>query len=182
MRAPTIALRYARAFLDLGIETKSFEKLGRELDRAGELFVSEDLALLFRSPKFGVEARKRVLSDLLQRLMITGLTRNFLMLLCDKDRIGFLPEIVAAFHELVDAHADRARAEVTVAQPMSPADAARLRKALEGLTGKTIVLEQVEDPSIIGGVITRIGGRVYDGSVRTQLESLRGSLKHSGLS
>lgn len=182
MRAPTIALRYARALLDLGIERKNFEQLGRELDRVAGLFHSAELAQLFRNPKFTVDARKGVLGELLRRVMVSSLTRNFLLLLVDRNRIAYLPAIAEAFHGLADEHSGRVRAEVTVAQKLSEPDAARLRTVLEKLTGKKVIVEQVEDASIIGGVITRIGGRVYDGSVKTQLETLRSSIKRSGIS
>lgn len=178
MRAPIIAERYARALLDIGLERKNYEQLGRELGRVAELFRrSGELRELFRNPKFDAEVRKRVLADLAQRVMVSPVMRNFLFLLVDRNRIRFLEEIDAAFHRLADEHAGRVRARVTVAAKMGPVEAARLRTILQRVTGKEVVLEEHEDPSILGGVITRIGDRVFDGSVRTQLESLRGRLR-----
>lgn len=177
MRAPTIAHRYARALLDIGIERKNFEQLGREFDRVAVLFRHDEIGQLFRNPKFGLETRRAVLGDLLKRLMVSPICRNFMLLLVDKGRIGFLPEIAQAYHGLADEHAGRVRAEVTVASRLPESDIARLRNVLQQATGKQVVVEQREDPAVLGGVITRIGGTIYDGSVRTQLETMRARLK-----
>lgn len=180
MSAPAIAHRYARALLDIGLERRNFEQLGRELDRVAGLFEADDLRQLFRNPKFGADARKSVLTELLRRVMVSPICRNFLLLLVDRNRIGWLPEIAAAYHGLADEHAGRLRARVTVAKRLSEPESARLRTVLQKVTGLQVLVEQEEDPEIIGGVIARIGGKVYDGSVRTQLDTLRGQLKRAG--
>lgn len=177
MRAPTIAHRYARALLDIGIDRKNFEQLGRELDRVAQLFENDEIDQLFGNPKFGADTRRAVLGDLLKRLMVSPICRNFMMLLVDKGRITHLPEIAQAYHALADEHAGRVRAEVTVAGRLPESDIARLRTVLQKATGKQVIVEQREDPAVIGGVITRIGGRIYDGSVRTQLDTMRARLK-----
>jgi F-type H+-transporting ATPase subunit delta len=173
VRSPTVAGRYARALLDIGIERQNFEQLGRELDRVCALFGAEELLELFRSPKFSKEVQRNVLAELLRQLMVTPVCRNFLFLLIDRNRIAHFPEIVEAYHGLADEHAGRVRAKVTVARRLSEPDAARLKTVLQKVTGREVLVEQTEDPEIIGGVITRIGGRVFDGSIRAQLEHLR---------
>lgn len=177
MRAPTIADRYARALLEIGIERNTYEQIGRELDRVVGLFDHDEIRQLFHNPKFGVEARKGVLGELLRRVMVSPICRNFLFLLVDRGRIGFLPEIVTAYHDLSDAHAGRVRARVTVAKRLPDVELNRLRTVLQQATGKQVIVDQDEDPAIIGGVITRIEGRIYDGSVKTQLETMRARLK-----
>lgn len=179
MRAPAIAQRWALALLDLGIERKNFEQLGRELDRVSKLYSAEELSELFKNPKFDTTARKRVLAELLKRVMVSPICRNFLFLLVDRNRIGILPEIVAAFHGLADDRAGRVRAQVTVARRLSEPDVARLRTVLQKSTGKQVVVEQLEDPTILGGIITKIDDKIYDGSIRAQLERLRSELKAS---
>lgn len=177
MRAPAIADRYARALLEIGVDRKNYEQLGRELDRVVALFEHDELRQLFENPKFGAEARKGVLGELLRRVMVSPICKNFLFLLVDRNRIGHLPEIVAAYHDLSDAHAGRVRARVTVASRLGESDIARLRTVLQQATGKQVIVDQEEDPEILGGVITRIEGRIYDGSVRTQLSTMRARLK-----
>lgn len=179
MRASIIAGRYALALLGLGIERKNFEQLGRELDRVVSMYKCDDLRELFQNPKFGVESRKAVLADLLRRVMVSPISRNFLFLLVERNRIGLLPDIVEAYHNLADDSAGRVRARVTVARRLGEPDVARLRTVLEKVTGKQVVVEQEEDPSIIGGIITRIGDRIYDGSVQAQLSRLRTQLKNA---
>ena len=179
MSQSTIALRYARALLDIGIKNKNFEQLGRELDRVVVLFKSADLRELFRNPKFSVDARKKVLSELLRRVMVSPITRNFLHLLVDRGRIHILPTITKSYHDIADAQDGRIRAHVTVAEKLSEPDAARLRAVLRKLTGQQVIIEQSIDVSLLGGVVTRIGGKVYDGSVQAQLESMRTQLKQA---
>lgn len=180
MREPTIAERYARALLDIGVERNNFEQLGRELDRVASLFRAPELQQVFRNPKFKADLRKQVLAELLRRVMVSPVCRNFLFLLVDRDRIGMFPAIVEAFHGLADEHAGRLRARITVPRRLSEPDAARLRTVLQKVTGQQVLIEQEEDASIIGGVITRIGGKIYDGSVRAQLDALRTNLKQTG--
>lgn len=180
MRAPIIAERYAEALLAIGLERKSHEQLGRELERVADLFrQSAELRELFRNPKFDADARKHVLHDLLQRVMVSPVLRNFLNLLVDRDRIGHLDAIADRFHTLSDERSGRIRAEVVSAQPLGPAEQARLRTTLQRVTGRQVVLQEKLDPSLLGGVVTRIAGRVYDGSVRSQLEAMRNRLRQA---
>ena len=179
MRAPAIAHRWAKALLDLGIERNNFEQLGRELDRVAKLYAAPELSELFKNPKFDVTARKAVLAELLRRVMVSPVCRNFLFLLVDRNRIAILPEIVETFHGLADERAGRVRAKVTVARRLSEPDVARLRTVLQKTTGQEVHVEQVEDPAIIGGIITQIDDKIYDGSIRSQLERLRTELKAS---
>lgn len=182
MSNAVIHQRYAQALLAIGLEKKNFEQLGRELDRVAGLFErSGELRELMRNPKFNVEKRKEVLGDLLKRLMVSPLTRNFLFLLTDQNRIRSLLEITRAYHELTDDHSGRQRARVTVAAALTDAEVARLKSALQKMTGEQVVLEIKEDPAILGGVITRLGGKVYDGSVRTQLENMKQRIREASL-
>ncbi|MEE2786651.1 MAG: ATP synthase F1 subunit delta [Myxococcota bacterium] len=182
MSSSLIGERYARALLEIGVEKQVVDQLGRELDRVVQLFAIDDVRNLFRNPKFDVAIRKAVLSDLLAELSISPLCRNFLFLLVDRARIGILPSIVAAYHALADHQSDRVRARIRVAQALSDSDIERLRSVIQEGTGKRVVIEQKVDTEIVGGVIANVGGRVYDGSIRTQLETLRTRLKSSRVS
>jgi F-type H+-transporting ATPase subunit delta len=177
MSSSTIAHRYALALLEIGIERKNFEQIGRELDRVVNLFEFDDVRRLFQNPKFGAAVRKSVLTELLQQIKISPICRNFLFFLVDRSRIGALSHIVDAYHGLADDRAGRMRAKVTVAQRLGEPEVARLRTVLQKATGHRVVIEQHEDPSIIGGIITQIGGKVYDGSVRSQIETFRALMR-----
>ena len=173
----SIARRYAKALLEIGVKQQTYDALGKELDRVADVFAkSPELKQALENPVFPLEKRRLVLDELARRLALSKVVRNFVMLLLDKARIGSLPDIARAHRTLVDEHANRVRATITSARPLDPALEARLKNALEKQSGKTVILEKKEDPTILGGVITQLGDTVYDGSVRTQLANMREQL------
>ena len=178
MREDTIAERYARALLDIGVDKGTLENLGTELNRVRKLFAdSEELHKVMSHPSFDVDTRKKVLGELLERVIVGPTCRNFMLLLVDRNRISMIEKIAQVFADLVDQHLGRVRATVTVAQAMSMPDQKRLERALGSVTGKTITLDHKVDPSIIAGVVTEVDGRVFDGSVRTSLQSIGARLR-----
>jgi len=173
----SLARRYAKALLDIGIQQQTYDALGKELDRTATTFTaSPDLRHALTNPVFPSTSRRLVLEELARRLGLSKIVRNFVMLLLEKGRIGALPDIARAHRELVDEHAGRVRATVITAKPLDPALEQRLKTALERQSGKVVLLEKREDPAILGGVVTQLGDVLYDGSVRTQLEQLREEL------
>ena len=101
---------------------------------------------------------------------------NLSLLLVDNDRIKFIDDICSVFDAMVDVHEGNVRASVTTARVLPNAQVESIKKAIAQMTGKGVLMETSVDPALLGGVVTRIGGTVYDGSVRTQLETLRGSI------
>ncbi len=99
--------------------------------------------------------------------------RNFALLLLERGRISALPAIARAYKQLVDERLGRVQATVTSAQPLDPATAASVQRALEKRTGKRVVITSNVDPSLIGGVVARVGDLVFDGSLKSKLEALR---------
>ena len=177
MIAGSIARRYAKALLEIGIQQQTYDALGKELDRAADtLRSSPELRLALENPVFSLEKRKLIMDELVRRLALSKTVRNFIMLLLDKGRIAALPDIARAHRALVDEHAGRVRATVTSARPLDPMLETRLKTALEKSSGKVVIFEKREDPSIMGGLVTQLGDTVYDGSVRTQLQQLREEL------
>jgi F-type H+-transporting ATPase subunit delta len=173
----SIARRYAKALLEIGIKQQTYDALGKELDRAADMLKSSpELRNALENPVFALDQRKLVLDDVVRRLALSKTVRNFVMLLLDKGRIASLPNIARAHRALVDEHAGRVRATVTSARPLDPMLETRLKTALERQSGKTVILEKREDPSIVGGLVTQLGDTVYDGSVRTQLQQMREQL------
>src|SRR4029077_8856544 len=100
-------------------------------------------------------------------------SRNALMLLVDRRRTRTLPLVARMLRELADARKGVVRAEVTTATPLSAEYFERLQARLEKMTGKRVVIDRKTDASLIAGVVTRIGDRIIDGSLRTRLQSLR---------
>jgi F-type H+-transporting ATPase subunit delta len=174
----SLARRYARALMSIGVDDGSYEKLGREVrDLAGAMEQSPELSGVLGNPAFPRAERERVLLSVLRRLGAGTVVQNFTRLLLDRERLARLPDVARELDAMIDARAGRVSAEVVTAAPMSPAQLAKLEVALEKLSGKTVQLEKREDPDILGGVIARVGDIVYDGSLRTQLEQLRDQLR-----
>ena len=173
----SLARRYAKALLEIGVKQQTYDALGKELDRAADMLRSSpELRNALENPVFPISKRRLVLDDVARRLALSKTVRNFVMLLLDKGRISSLPDIARAHRALVDEHAGRVRATVTSARPLDPILETRLKTALERQSGKIVILEKREDPSIVGGLVTQLGDLVFDGSVRTQLASLREEL------
>ena len=99
----------------------------------------------------------------------------------DKGRLSSLPELVEAYREMADAKAGRARVAVETAEPLSAELEAEVRKSLEKVTGKTVILDVSVNTALIGGMVARVGGKVYDASVRARLEQLRQTLLRTPL-
>jgi F-type H+-transporting ATPase subunit delta len=175
--AGSVSRRYARALFSIGIDRGSFEQLGKELDAVAELWgASGELREALANPVFKAAEKRAVLEKLLPRLAPTPDVQKFVLLLLERRRLPALPNIARAYRDMVDAHAGRVRAQVTSAQALSPAELDRIRASLGRRTGKHVVLEANVDASLIGGVVARVGDLVLDGSVRTQLGTLRDKL------
>jgi F-type H+-transporting ATPase subunit delta len=174
MIAGSIARRYARALLDIGVAQGNFEKLGDELDGLGAMYSgSRDLAEALTNPVFPQAKRRAVLEEVLGRAGVTAVTRNFVLLLLDRERLPYLPAIARELRVMVDERAGRVRVTLTSARPLPAGHVGDVQAALERATGKKVLLDKKEDAALLGGVVAKVGDVVYDGSVRTQLEQMR---------
>lgn len=174
MKSSTIGRRYARALLELAEQHKQTERVQKDLhDFADSFEKSRDLRDVVENPKIARDARKKVVSALLDRMAVAPIVKSVILMLLDRGRLRHIGDVSAAFTDLAEARAGRVRAEVTTATAMPDAYYAELQKVLEQATGKKIVLVKNTDPSIIAGVVTRVGDKVYDGSVRSRLGELK---------
>jgi F-type H+-transporting ATPase subunit delta len=177
MIAGSVARRYAKALLELGIETQSQEAVGIEVEYLAHAFrASPELREAVMNPVFPVSERRATLEALGARLGLTRLVHNFVMLLLERGRIGALPDIQREYARLLDEHAGRIRARVLAPAPVPEELQQRLRAVLEQKLGKQVVLETRVDPSLIGGLVTEVGDLVYDGSIKYQMEALKEQL------
>lgn len=178
MSTGSLARRYARALLELATEQRQTERVKKDLEELAAMWAeSSDLRELFKNPQFSAQARKATLSEIITRAGVSPLTRNTVLYLADRNRIPALPDVAAAFSELAEAAAGTVRAQVTSAAPLTEGYYLQLQRALEQATGKRVVIERKTDPALIAGVVTKVGDKVFDGSVRTRLIDLRDSLK-----
>jgi F-type H+-transporting ATPase subunit delta len=172
-----LARRYAKALFETCSETRNHAVIGKQLDTFGETLANApELAQVLRSATATLADKKEILSKLFARFLFAPTTRNFLFVLLEHQRLAHLGEIAAAFGEMCDELAGRIRATVTSAVPLDKAEVGRIQGALQRLTGKQVTLDARVDPALIGGVVTTIGNVVLDGSVKTQLASLRDQL------
>jgi F-type H+-transporting ATPase subunit delta len=174
MIAGSLARRYARALLDIGVAKNSFEQLGQEMDDLAATYSgSRDLSEALTNPVFPMARRRAVLEAVLEKAGASPVTKNFTLLLLDRERVPYLPAIARELRIMVDERAGRLRGQVTSARPLSEAHVAGVQAALEKASGKKVILEKKEDPALLAGVVAKVGDVVYDGSVRTQLEQMR---------
>jgi F-type H+-transporting ATPase subunit delta len=173
----TVSRRYAKALMMLGQEDGRYKEYGEELKVFTQLMEREpELKDALLNPVHSMEERKQLLLRVADLLMLSPLVKNFLKLLFDKLRLAALPGIMQVYQHLVDEVENLKRARIKTAIPLDERMQERLREALETMTKSQVVMEIEEDPSIIGGIVARVGDLVLDGSVHTQLYSLRQSL------
>ena len=173
-----IARRYAKALLSIGSEDGQAETYKKELEGFAKLFdENKSLEHAMINPLYDPEGRKKVLMAVVEKLALSKMMVSFLALLFDKGRIQYVSDIYMYYEKLTDELANIMRADVVSAVPLADDSVAKIKKALSEQTGKEVVLETNVDPSLIGGVVTKIGDLVLDGSVKTQLISLKESLQ-----
>jgi F-type H+-transporting ATPase subunit delta len=183
--AGAAASRYARALFDVVLKEGGdahVEKVQAEVKQFADLFANDALAHVLRNPAIPVSKKKALASALVERSgPVTPPLAKLIVILAEKDRLTLLPGIARAYVDRVMSHQKIVRGEVTTAIPLAPEKLRALEDGLAKATGRKVVLEGRVDPSIIGGVVTRLGSTVYDGSVTTQLQKMKQSLIESNL-
>ena len=190
------AARYAKALLDVALAESTPDRA--EQDLAGFIDLCEqhpELARVLANPVVPAASKQGVVREVLSRapvstpvakllLLLAFLfskerarsstpVAKLLLLLAERDRLVLLPDLLAVYRERLREHQRVLNAEVTTATALSPEHAEQLRQRLMAATGRTVTLTTAVDPAIIGGVVTRIGSTVYDGSVAKQLDAIR---------
>lgn len=173
----TVARRYAKALLTMGKEDGKYQEYGEGLSGFAHLLEREpELRDALLNPIHSREDRRKLLLRMIDLLQLPLLVSNLLQLLLDKHRLNVVDGVAQAYQEMVDEVENVSRARVKAAIFLDDATRDRLRQTLEKLTGSTVVMEVEEDPNIIGGIVAKVGDLVLDGSVRSQINSLRESL------
>lgn len=178
MKNLTIARRYAKALLIIGKEDGQAEAYGKELDGFAKLMVKEKaLEQAICNPLYGASGRKNVLEAVIDKVGISKIVASFLLLLFDKGRFEFISDINEFYQKLADELKGVLRASLVSASELSSETVEKIRATLSKRTGKDIILQVEQDPSLIGGIVSRIGDLVLDGSIKSQLLNMRESLK-----
>jgi F-type H+-transporting ATPase subunit delta len=177
MTVGILGRRYASALLALATEGNKVDKVSRDLrDFALGWKNSPELRAVFENPSVKVDARHQILRDLAESAGMDPLVRDTLLVVSDRGRLTHLPEIVDSFELLAEERSGSVRADVVTATDMPEGYFEELKKTLERVTGKKVVVTRKVDPSIIGGVVARIGDQIFDGSVKNQLSGLKDEL------
>lgn len=178
MKNLAIARRYAKALLLIGKEDGNAESYRTEIGSIAGMIASEKgLEQAINNPLYAPEGRKKVLETVIERIGMSPVTKTFLLLLFDKGRFGFIGVINDFYQKFADELKGVARASLVSAVELSSDTIEKIQSALSQMTGKEVILDVEQDPGLIGGIVTKIGDLVLDGSIRTQLLNMRESLK-----
>lgn len=177
MSVETVARRYATALADVVLKSGETEIVKSELKSWDDLIASNpDLQTAFANPAIAHLSKEKVLESLLEKARPSKTTANFLRILLRNNRLTDLAQINEKFASVLDERSSIVTAEVTSARPLTEAEKADFQANIARLTGKKVNLNFNINKNIIGGVVTRVGSTVYDGSVKTQLETLKQQL------
>jgi F-type H+-transporting ATPase subunit delta len=174
----TAGNRYARALLDVAIkEGGDLEQIAAQLAGFVELFSAHPaLSAVMLNPAVPVPRKRAAMVELTGRASLSPILSKLLVLLAGRDRLVLLPDLLAAYRERLLDHQHVVRAEITTAAPLTADRAQAIERGLAQLTGRTVRLAAHVDPSIIGGVVARLGDTIYDGSVTRQLARMKEKL------
>lgn len=173
-----LAGRYAHALFELATDQKAVDAVSADLTSLRKaLDTSADLARLVRSPVFSAADQEKALNAILAQMGANTLTTKFVLLLARKRRLGALTGIIKAYESLVAKARGETEAEVASARPLSDSEVAALKTALKSQLGKEPRLSTKIDPTLLGGLVVKVGSRMIDSSIRTKLDGLRSAMK-----
>jgi F-type H+-transporting ATPase subunit delta len=169
----SLARRYTRALFQLAREAGQEDQVGQEVERFHAVYSGSELHGVLTNPAFALADRKRILLRVANVQQLSLLSIHFLSLLLERDRFSHLAGIVSCYRRMLNEAKGRVEAKAVSADPLEPGQLEQLLRALRAISGKDVVLHEETDPALIGGLLVELEGKVYDGSVRTQLEDLR---------
>jgi F-type H+-transporting ATPase subunit delta len=177
----SVAERYANALFELAENDRALNELENDVGRFATMHdQSDELQRFLRSPVYSAEEQVRAISAILDQAGIKSLIGNFIRVAAANRRLFAVPEMLAAFRRRLAKHRGEVTAEVTTALPLSAAHVAALKDALKASLGKDVALETQVDPALIGGLVVKVGSRMFDSSLRTKLNSLKLVMKEVG--
>lgn len=176
-----IADRYAAALFELADERKQLDEVASDLgDLKATIAESADLKRLVASPVFSREEQERAMTAVLDKAGAKELTRNFVALVARNRRLFALPRMIESYLEELARRRGEVTARVTAAHPLSEAQAEALSGALRRLVGAKVAIDMEVDPGVLGGLIVKVGSRLFDSSLRSKLHKLELAMKGIG--
>jgi F-type H+-transporting ATPase subunit delta len=175
-----MAGRYATALFELALEENALDKVTADLAAFDTLVADNpDLLRLVRSPVFGAEEQTKALTAVLDKAGISGLAANFLKVIASNRRLFAVRDMIRGYRALVAKHKGEVTAQVTVAETLSDARLGEIKDALTSVTKKDVQVDVHVDPTIIGGLIVKLGSRMVDSSLRTKLNAIKFAMKEA---
>jgi F-type H+-transporting ATPase subunit delta len=176
-----MAGRYATALFELALAENAVDAVEGDLDRLDALITDNaDLDRLIRSPVFTAVEQSRALTAILDKAGIGGLTAKFLKVVASNRRLFAVRDMIKAFRTLAARHKGEVTAQVTFAEQPSDRHLAAVKEAIDAVTKKNVQVDVKVDPSIIGGLVVKLGSRMVDTSLRTKLNALKLAMKEAG--
>lgn len=172
------ARRYSQAVFEIALETKELDRWQSDLKKVVSVVGDAAFMALLESPRFHFEDKTRLLSERLEG--INPLALNLVLLLVTRGRLSIIGDIADGYQRLLDSYRGIESAEVTTAVPLDDKDRVKLAEHLGAMVGKKVKLKCEVDPSLIGGIVARIGGKLLDGSTRSKLMALKRELVAAG--
>ncbi|MEJ2031597.1 MAG: ATP synthase F1 subunit delta [Deltaproteobacteria bacterium] len=180
MKNTIVAKRYAKALFAVGREENALDAYGETLSALADLFASQPEALeALINPQYPLDVREKVAEQLGMAMAAPPVMVNFLRLVVQKRRADVIPDIAEVFQGMVYAQRNTSQGVVVTAIEIDKKLKGKIQEKLEKITGKKILLESRVDPSIIGGLIAKVGDLVLDGSIKSQVAGLKESIKGS---
>jgi len=175
----TASLRYARALLDVAVKEKAdLEQIERDLGEFVDLLAAYPaLARVLLNPAVPAPRKRAAVDDLMARAKFSPILSKLLVMLAERDRLVLLPDLLASYRDRLMDYRQIARAEVTTAAPIDAKRVLAIQAGLAQATGRTVTVSTKVDPSIIGGMVARVGSTVYDASIARQLERMKERLE-----
>jgi F-type H+-transporting ATPase subunit delta len=172
------ARRYAKALFSLAQEQGQIEAIGEQLFAAAAELSLPEVAELANSPRLSSERRQALIGAVAQQLALTPLLTNFLQVVAEKHRLRNLTAIASQFQKLEDQALGRLRMTIRSAKPLPEAERDEIAAAFGRQLQRTVIATTEVDPELLGGLVVDADGKVYDGSVRSQLERLAKQIAH----
>jgi len=180
MKNSILANRYAKALFSVAQEENAFDEYAKSLNEIAQAMIAQpEVKDGLTNPVYPLDVRAKVMDYIAEAQGACQVIKNFLNLVLQKKRAAFLPEIAEAFQILIDSQRNICQGTVLTAMPLTVELNDKVQATLEKLTGKKVVLSTKVDPTILGGIIAKVGDLVLDGSIRSQLQGLKESIKGS---
>jgi len=182
MTSRTIAARYAKALLDVNLKAGDPGAAEQDLAAFVELMTSHrELQQALTNPAVPIQKKEAIVTALLDRGRPNPVVGRTILMLASRDRLGILPELLANYRDRLLDREGVVRAEIATATPVGADRLQRIERGLAAASGKRVTMTTRVDPTIIGGIVARVGSTVYDGSIATQLRKMRETITGSGL-